>query len=1049
MKRSDILLRQRCDFLSLASLVALLLHILAPAAGACAGDCDKTGEVTTADVLKSVRIALGVAPMADCSSLDRNANTAMDIDEVLFAVKESIGGCMREPVFPANYRDSFIEVRNCRFSTEHDFTYIRVLANPIAAQPYVNDANPLPTGSIVVKEEFNNPGCQGGHLVRWRAMRKEEPGFDPVDGDWHWQWVERDRSVKFDDKTTCISCHVRTACLVRDHMCTESGGPPRGTLQLVLSRLPAALLSIAGTSPSDVYTVGADSGDGFGPFVLHYDGTRWRRLNSGVTGAMLWWVSVPPIDGSFYLAGEKGVILRYDPTQATFERQATPGSETLYGIWGTSRNNIYAVGGDPANEDQGGVVWHFDGRTWRVDDEVAKVVPDGLPTLFKVWGRGEHDVYIVGRRGVVLHSDGIHWSPVESNSLRPLFTVHGNDTQTVAVGGFSNGVILELADGVFADQAVLGTPQMNGVFIPPDGRGVAVGIAGALALRTATGWEVQDTGLNILQDFHATWVDPEGGIWAVGGNLTTNSNGVLAYGGARTIGSQIVPLVPCPPATPGGPMTVSYANDIAPLFSAAGCASLSCHGGPFPSSLYDMRNYETTFGPGVEAKSLKVCDIAPGNPDASFLLEKLDPSPRVGAQMPSAPRLPLTSEQINLIRTWILEGAQDDSPPTPTPTGAPSQQATPTRTRTPTSPAPTTPTITTTPNATETAAACQVPGVICTVAGTGLSQFDGDGRPALQTSLYFPLGVTFDPVGRALIVDWNNLRIRRINADGTIETIMGKDYEDFPTDGALAVDTPLHHASDIKFDNGGNLYVAGDHVPVVFRVGTDNRVFTVAGTTDSGNDGDDGPARQAKLTSPFGVLPTADGGFYIGDVDAHVVRYVDPAGTIHTVAGTGVRGYSADGGPGRTVPLNGPTRLQQDGDGNLYFCDTNNHVVNRLDRGGTLTTVAGMGTPGYSGDDDLATRAQLNTPYDLRLAPNGDLYVADTGNSVIRRIDRNGTITTVVGTVAGFAGDGGDARACRLNRPSGVAFAADGSMWISDTFNQRVRRVAGFLSLPN
>jgi sugar lactone lactonase YvrE len=277
---------------------------------------------------------------------------------------------------------------------------------------------------------------------------------------------------------------------------------------------------------------------------------------------------------------------------------------------------------------------------------------------------------------------------------------------------------------------------------------------------------------------------------------------------------------------------------------------------------------------------------------------------------------------------------------------------------------------------------------------------------------------------------------------------MGQDFEAPPVNGALAVDTPLHHASDMKFGVDGNLYIAGDHVPLVFRVGTDDRVLILAGSGDSGYDGDGGPALEAKLTSPYGVLPTNGGAFYFTDIDAQVVRYVDTQGLIHTVAGTGVPGYFGDGGPGTAAQISGPARLQADADGNLFFCETRNHVVRRLDRTGTISTFAGTGERGYSGDNGPATAAQFNSPYDLRFAPNGDLYIADSGNSVIRRIDHNGIVTTVAGTsTAGFAGDGGQALGCRMNRPSGLAFDTDGSMWIADTFNQRVRRIAAFLNL--
>lgn len=359
-----------------------------------------------------------------------------------------------------------------------------------------------------------------------------------------------------------------------------------------------------------------------------------------------------------------------------------------------------------------------------------------------------------------------------------------------------------------------------------------------------------------------------------------------------------------------------------------------------------------------------------------------------------------------------------------------------------------TPPLTATPTATQ--LSCEVDGVICTVAGTGNAQYDGDGRAALDTSLYFPIDLIFDRDGRPLIMDWNNLLLRRINSDGTIESIMGIPFtETFPVDGALAKDTSLHHASDIEFDSDGRLYLAGDHVPVVFRVNTNDRVFTIAGTQVFGNDGDGGPALEATMSTPFGVLPDTVGGFYISDVDAHVVRYVNADGIINTVAGTGERGYSGDNGPGTAAQIAGPSRLKIGPDGNVYFCERSNHVIRRLHPNGTIDTFAGTGARGYSGDHGPAAQAQFDTPYDVRFAPSGDVYVADTGNNVIRRIDTNGVVTTVVGDgTPTFAGDGGPAADSSLRRPSAVIFDAEGSMWIADTSNQRVRRVWRFLHTP-
>jgi len=344
---------------------------------------------------------------------------------------------------------------------------------------------------------------------------------------------------------------------------------------------------------------------------------------------------------------------------------------------------------------------------------------------------------------------------------------------------------------------------------------------------------------------------------------------------------------------------------------------------------------------------------------------------------------------------------------------------------------------------------CEIPGVICTVAGNGSSLFDGDGKAATDTALYFPFSVIFDPRGHPLILDWNNLRLRRINPDGRIETIMGNDSEAYPVNGALAKDTSLHHTSDVCFDSVGQGYLAGHHIPIVFRVGVDGRVATIAGTERVGYAGDGGPALQAEMGIPFGIVALDDGSYYVSDSQFHVIRFVDTAGIIHTVAGTGIAGYSGEGGLAVAAPLHEPRRMQRRGDGSLYFCDTGNHVVRRIRPDGTIEAIAGNGaSPGYDGDGGLATAAHLDMPTDLRFAPNGDLYIADSGNNVIRRVDGDGVISTVVGSgEPGFRGDNGDARFAELRSPYGITFAPDGTLWITDTFNHRVRRVAAFLSL--
>jgi hypothetical protein len=608
-----------------------------------------------------------------------------------------------------------------------------------------------------------------------------------------------------------------------------------------------------------------------------------------------------------------------------------------------------------------------------------------------------------------------------------LFTVHGDAERVIAVGGFAEGVIFELEGGRFVNKAPAGTPQMNGVFVRPNAS-VAAGVAASLVLDAPQGWQLVDTGLNTSRDFHAVWIDPNGGIWAVGGDLSVSlGQGMIAYSGTETISSDFQDLALCPP--PEGPppasITVRFSQDIAPLLERAGCRDLACHGGPFPSSNYDLRSYAGIFGPGVLAKELGTCDVVPGRPETSFLLEKLGDSPREGQRMPRD-QAPLSTAEIDLIRTWILEGAYDDesgaATPTPTPVPTPATTSTAGESRN-----------------------CEAPGTICTVAGTGRATFDGDGKEASATSLYYPWAVSFDAQQQPLILDANNLRLRRIGFGGLVQTVMGTGIEAYPEEGALASQTPLHHASDIKVDAHGRWLLAGNHVPLVYQVGEDGRVHIVAGTTEVGNDGDGGPATAARLTTPFGVWPDGAGGFYVADLDAHVIRYVNASGTISTVAGSGVPGYSGDGGPATAARLNGPARVQLDRNGNLYFVEVKNHVLRRVRADGVIETVAGNGRRGFAGDGGPARLAQFDSPYDLVIAPTGDILVVDTGNSRIRKVGRNGIITTVAGNgVTGFTGDGGDPRSCALNRPVGAALAPDGSLWIADTFNNRVRRIAGF-----
>ncbi len=322
-----------------------------------------------------------------------------------------------------------------------------------------------------------------------------------------------------------------------------TGGPQESTWQLVMSELPSGVLSVSGTSAENVYVVGTDAGDGNGSLLLNYDGSAWRRINTGTTGN-LWWISAVPIDGDFYLSGENGLILRFDPETETFEEFVTPDNQTIFGIWGFSRNDIWAVGGLLSDQQFGGTIWHYDGTAWSVAD-LSEQFPEGYATVFKIWGRSPSKVYAVGAAALVLEFDGTTWNLVDDGTERDatLFSVFGNADSVVAVGGFNSAVILEqLSSGGFADVATPDIIQMNGIFVTSEGRAVAVGRELNAAFRTDNGWEVQETGFSTDFDFHADWIDPDGGVWAVGGVLIANpiNRGVIAYYGPETISTEMV-----------------------------------------------------------------------------------------------------------------------------------------------------------------------------------------------------------------------------------------------------------------------------------------------------------------------------------------------------------------------------------------------------------------------------------------------------------------------------------------------------------------------------
>lgn len=335
-------------------------------------------------------------------------------------------------------------------------------------------------------------------------------------------------------------------------------------------------------------------------------------------------------------------------------------------------------------------------------------------------------------------------------------------------------------------------------------------------------------------------------------------------------------------------------------------------------------------------------------------------------------------------------------------------------------------------------------GNISTVAGDGYVHPAGDGGPATWAQLYQPSALTVDSAGSLFIADTGTHRVRQIRPDATITTVAGTGVAVLGiADGGLAVNSALKSPMGVAMDSAGNVVVADTLNHRVVQITPAGTLRTVVGTGKFGLSPEGAPPLLAPLFAPRAVCTDRAGNLYIVDTSNHRVLRLPPGGVVRTAAGNGARGYAGDGGQARYALLNAPSACATDSAGNLFIADTANHTIRKVDPAGVISTVAGLGAAGASGDEGPAAIAQLDSPRGVAVDGMGDIFIADTGNHRIRQVTPDGVIHGIAGSgAAGFGGDGGPAAGALLNGPQGMFVDGAGNLYFADTGNNRIRRLA-------
>ncbi len=339
--------------------------------------------------------------------------------------------------------------------------------------------------------------------------------------------------------------------------------------------------------------------------------------------------------------------------------------------------------------------------------------------------------------------------------------------------------------------------------------------------------------------------------------------------------------------------------------------------------------------------------------------------------------------------------------------------------------------------------------MITTFAGNGTSGYTGEGGSATAAEIANPRGIAIANNGNVYIACWGaGSHVLKVNSFGIISTFAGNGTSGYSGDDVAATATQLNSPTTVAFDRTGNIYIADAANNRIRKVDTFGIISTFAGNGISGNGGDGGPATDAQLNYPAGIAFDAAGNSYIADYYNNKIRKINSSGIISTFAGTGTMGYSGDGSAASSAKLNTPARVVVDVNGVVYIDDYGNNRIRKVNSVGVISLVAGNGASASSGDGNQATAASLTGPVGLFVDAGNTIYIADWGGNRIRRIDASGIINTIAGTgIAGYNGDCIVATTAELNSPIGIALDASNHIFISDYGDNRVRVLSSTCTL--